>query len=86
VWVKSVVQTNTSVGLTHVKSISTGAQYVTPDSKFIAKMSKCASLAQENDFSAPNSSSLPLLVKGATELCTSKKECNKFGLTAAQYF
>jgi hypothetical protein len=24
--------------------------------------------------------------KGATQLCTSKKECNKLDLTAAQYF
>ncbi len=86
-WVKFVVQMNTSVGhITHVKSISTGAQYVTPDSKFIAKMSKCASLAQENDFSAPNSFSLLWLVKGATQLCTFKKVCNKLDLTAAQYF
>jgi hypothetical protein len=71
---------------TPVKSISTGAQYVTPDSKFKAKKSKCASLDQENDFSAPNSSSLPWLVNGPTQLCTSKKECNKLGLTAPQYF
>jgi hypothetical protein len=81
------VEINTSVGhITHVKSIFTGAQYVTPDSKFIAKMSKCASLAQENDFSAPNSFSLLWLVKGATQLFTFKKECNKLDLTAAQYF
>jgi hypothetical protein len=26
------------------------------------------------------------LVKGATQLCTSKKECNKLNLIAAQYF
>jgi hypothetical protein len=59
---------------------------VTPDSKFIAKLSKCGGLAQETGFSAPNSSRLPWLVKGATQLCTSKKECNKLDLTAAQYF
>jgi hypothetical protein len=29
---------------------------------------------------------LPWLVKGATQLCTSKKECNKLELTAGQYF
>jgi hypothetical protein len=45
--------------------------------QFIAKKSKCAGLAQEIGFFAPNSSSLPWLVKGATQLCTSKKECNK---------
>jgi len=54
--------------------------------KFIAKKSKCAGLAQEIGFSAPNSCSLPWLVKGATHLGTSKKECNKLDLTAAQYF
>jgi hypothetical protein len=55
------------------KSISTGAQYVTPDSKFIVKKSKCTSLAQEIGFSAPNLCSLQWLVKGTTELCYSKK-------------
>jgi hypothetical protein len=54
--------------------------------KFIAKKSKCASLAQEIDFSAPNSCSLTWLVKGTTQLCTSKIECSKLDLTAAQYF
>ncbi len=54
--------------------------------KFIGKKAKCAGLAQEIDFFAPNSCSLPWLVKGATQLCTSKKECNKLDLTAAQYF
>jgi hypothetical protein len=29
---------------------------------------------------------LPWLVKGATQLCTSKKECNKLDLTLTQYF
>ncbi len=74
-------------GLSHIsKSISTSAQYMTPDSKIYNKMSKCASLAQKIGFSAPNLCSLPWLVKGATQLCTSKKECNKLDLTAAQYF
>jgi hypothetical protein len=41
--------------------------------KFIVKMSKCASLAQEIGFSGPNSCSAPWLVKGSTQLCTSKK-------------
>jgi hypothetical protein len=54
--------------------------------KFIAKKSKCASLAHEIGFSAPNLWNLLRLVKGATQLCTSKKECNKLDLTAAQYF
>jgi hypothetical protein len=50
------------------------------------KKSKFAGLAQETGFFAPNSCSLPWLVKGTTQLCTSKKECNKLDLTAAQYF
>jgi len=54
--------------------------------KFIVKKSKCAGLAQEIGFSAPNLYSLPWLVKGTTQLCTSKKECKKLDLTAAQYF
>jgi hypothetical protein len=54
--------------------------------QFIVKKSKCASLAQEIGFSAPNSCTLPSLVKGATQVSTSKKECNKLDLTAAQYF
>jgi hypothetical protein len=48
--------------------------------------SKCAGLAQEIGFSAPNSCTLPWLIKGATQLCTSKKECNKLDLTPDQYF
>ncbi len=68
------------------KSISNGAQYVTPDSKVFVKKSKCASLAQEIGFSAPNLCILPTLVKGTTQLCTSQKECNELHLTAAQYF
>jgi hypothetical protein len=54
--------------------------------KFIATKLKCAGLAQAIGFSAPNWCSLPWLVKGATQLGTSKKECNKLDLTAAQYF
>jgi len=54
--------------------------------KFTATKSKCAGLAQEIGFSAPNSWSLRCLVKGATQLCNFKKECNKLDLTAAQYF
>jgi len=54
--------------------------------KFIVKQSKCAGSAQEIDFSAPNLCNLPWLVKGAIQLYTSKKKCNKLNLTAAQYF
>jgi hypothetical protein len=62
--------------------MSTGGQYVTPV-KFIVKESKCACLAQEIYFSARYSCSLPWMVNGTTQLCTSKKECNKLDLTAA---
>ncbi len=50
------------------------------------KGSKCASVAQEIGFSAPNSSTLPWLVQRAIELCNSKNECNRLDLTEAQYF
>jgi hypothetical protein len=59
---------------------------MTPDSKIYCEKVKCAGLAQEIGFYAPNLWSLPRLVKGATHLCTSKTECNKLDLTAAQYF
>jgi hypothetical protein len=49
-------------------------------------MSKCAGLALETGFSAPNSCSLPWLVKGSTQVGTSKKEYIKLDLTAAQDF
>jgi hypothetical protein len=52
----------------------------------MAKKSKSASLALEIGFSPPDSCTLPWLVRGPTQLCTSKKECNKLDLTAAQYF
>jgi hypothetical protein len=67
-------------------SISPSAQHVSPDSKFIATESKCASLAQVIGVSASNSCSLPWLVKGTTVLCTSKKDYNKLDLIVAQYF
>jgi hypothetical protein len=51
--------------------------------KFIVKKSKCAGLAQEIGFSAPDWYSLPWLVKGATQLWTSTKECNKLDLTTS---
>jgi len=41
--------------------------------QFVVKKSKCAGLAQKIGFSAPNLCSLLGLVKGATQLCTSKK-------------
>jgi hypothetical protein len=48
------------------KSISTSAQYVTPDRKFIVKKLKCAGLAQEIGFPAPNLWNFQWLVKSAT--------------------
>jgi hypothetical protein len=50
-------------------------------------MSKCVGLTQEIDFFAPNSCSLPWLVKGTTQVCTFLKKSNKLlDMTAAQYF
>jgi hypothetical protein len=73
-------KTEHQCGCSLPKSISTGAQYVTPDSKiYCEKVKMCR-------FSSGNSVFLPSLVKGATQLCTFKKECNKLDLTAAQYF
>jgi hypothetical protein len=57
-----------------------------PTVKFIVKKSKCVGLAQEIGLSAPTSCSLLWLVKGATQLCTSKKECNILDMTLGQYF
>jgi hypothetical protein len=70
----------------HSMSISTGAQYMTTERKIYCEKLKCTGLAQEIGFSSPNSCTLPWLVKGATQLCTSNKECNKLDLTAVQYF
>jgi hypothetical protein len=69
-----------------IKSISTGAEYVTPDSKIYHVKFIHLGLSQEIVFSAPNLCSLPWLVNGATQLCTSTRECKKLDLTAAQYF
>ncbi len=54
--------------------------------QFIVTKTKCAGLAQEIGFFIPDSCRLRWLVKRATQLCTSKKECNKLDLTAAQCF
>ncbi len=55
------------------KSISTGVLSMWLQTvKFILKKSKCAGLAQEIGFSAPNLWSLPWLVKGSPQLYTSK--------------
>ncbi len=64
------------------RSIFNGAQYVTPV-KFIGKKSKCAGLGHEIGFLSCRS---PWLVKGATQLCTSQKECNKLHMSVAEYF
>jgi hypothetical protein len=50
------------------------------------KNSKHAGLAQENGFGSVQFHSLPWLVKCAATLCTSRKECNKYDMTTAQYF
>jgi hypothetical protein len=71
------------------KSISSGAQYVVIlQSKNGWRKSNptYAGLAQENGFGSAWLRSLPWLVKGSAVLCTCKKECNKYDLTAAQCF
>ncbi len=65
------------------QSISTSAQYLTPDNKIYCEKVKMCRFSLENWFFL---CSLQWLVKGATHLCTSKKECNKLDLTATQYF
>ncbi len=72
--------------LDHLRVSPTLAQYVTRESKFSAKKLTCAGFALEIGFPAPNSCSLLWLVKGTTQFCTSKKECNKFDLTTTQHF
>ncbi len=73
-------KTEHQCGCSLPKSISTGAQYVTPESKiYCEKVKMCR-------FSSGNLVYLQSLVEGATQLCTFKKECNKLDLTAAQYF
>jgi hypothetical protein len=64
------------------KSISTGAQHVTPDSKIHCKNVKICWFSSGNWFLC----TLPWLLKGATQWCTSKKECNKLDLSAPQFF
>jgi hypothetical protein len=47
---------------------------------------KYAGLFKENGFCSAKLRTLPCLVKGSAALCTCKKECNKYDLTAAQCF
>jgi hypothetical protein len=49
-------------------------------------MSKCDDLAQDIGFSAPKSCSLLWLVKGTTQLCTSKEEFDKIGPDCGSIF
>jgi len=66
------------------KSISTGAQYMTPDSKIYRKKSKMCRFSSGNWFFCTKFVLLAWLLNGATHLCTSKKECNKLDLVAPQ--
>jgi hypothetical protein len=70
------------------KSISTGAQDVTPDSKIYCEKVKRCRFSSENWFFCTKFVQLApwLLVNVATQMCTSKKGCNKLDLTATQYF
>jgi len=46
----------------------------------------CTGLTQENSFGSASSCMLPCMVRGTGALCTSRKECNKYDLTAPQCF
>jgi len=45
-----------------------------------------AGLTQENGFGSAELGRLLWLVKGSAALCTCRKECNKYDLTATQCF
>jgi hypothetical protein len=62
------------------KSISNGAQYVTPVKFIVEKFKMCRSRSGNWFFCTK------FVQLGATQFCTSSKECNKLHLTAAQYF
>jgi hypothetical protein len=68
--------------LMRCNTISTGAEYLTPDSKLDCEKMKICWFSSGNWVSC----SLLWLVKGTTQLCTSKKECTTMDLTAAHYF
>jgi hypothetical protein len=67
----------------HTKSISTGAQYVTPNNKIYCEKVEMSWYSSGNWFFVPNSWLLQWLVNGTTQLCTSEKECNKLNLNVA---
>ncbi len=46
----------------------------------------CTGLTQEIGFGSAQFRPLPCLVRGAAALCTCRKECNKYDLTAPQCF
>jgi hypothetical protein len=46
----------------------------------------CTGLTQENGFGSAYLYKLPWLVRGAVAMCTCRKECNKYDLTAAPCF
>ncbi len=67
-------------------SISTGAHYVTPDSKIYCEKVKICQFSSGKWFFCTKFVHLAVASKGATQLCTSKKECDKLNLSAGQYF
>ncbi len=64
------------------RSSSSGARYMILQSKIGWRKVKMCRFGSGK----PNSCNFPCLVNDATQWCTSKKECNKLDLTAAQYF
>jgi hypothetical protein len=61
-------------------SISTGAHYVTPDSKIYCEKVKICQFSSGKWFFCTKFVHLAVASKGATQLCTSKKECDKLNL------
>jgi len=62
------------------------AQYVTPDSKIYYEKVKMSRFSSGTGIFCTKLVQLAVAEKGTTQLCTSKKECKKLDLTAAQYF
>jgi hypothetical protein len=70
-----------------IRASPNGAQYVTPDSKIHCEKVKMCRFSSRNWFFCTKFVlACPWVVNDATQLCTSKNECNKLDLTAAQYF
>ncbi len=68
------------------KSISTGAQYVTPDTKIYCGKVKMCQFISGNCFFCIKFVHLAVAGKRCNTVVHLQKKCNKLDLTAAQYF